>query len=63
MQNDRTPWIRSKDRVTFHPIKSEREKAIEAISKIITGNCGLTEHRVQIISAALFDAGLRKVEK
>ena len=63
MQNDRTPWVRSKDRVTFYPIKSEREKAIDDIKSLITKSCGLTEHRIQIIATALFDAGYRKVEK
>jgi hypothetical protein len=63
MQIDRTPWVRSKDRVTFRPIKTEREKAIDDIKSLITKSCGLTEHRIQIIATALFDAGYRKVEK
>jgi hypothetical protein len=47
----------------FRPIKSEREKAIDDIKSLITKSCGLTEHRIQIIATALFDAGYRKVEK
>lgn len=46
----------------FYPIKSEREKAIEAMSLAIRGLTYLTKD-VNAIAAALFDAGYRKVEK
>lgn len=47
---------------TFYPIKSERDKAIEAMSLAIRGLTYLTKD-VNAIAAALFDAGYRKVEK
>ena len=63
MQIDRTPWVRSKDRVTFRPIKTEREKAIEAMNPIICsqGMFSSDGDACKAISAALYDAGYRKV--
>jgi hypothetical protein len=58
-----TEYTGSWDDATFYPIKTEREKAIDDIKSLITKSCGLTEHRIQIIATALFDAGYRKVEK
>jgi hypothetical protein len=64
MQSDRTPWIRSKDRVTFRPLKTEREKAIAAMSKVISEACDVddldpVESRKQL--GALYDKGYRRV--
>ena len=63
MQSDRTPWIRSKDRVTFRPLKTEREKAIAAMSKVISEACDVddldpVESRKQL--GALYDKGYRR---
>jgi hypothetical protein len=47
----------------FRPIKTEREKAIEAMSLAIRGATYLTKDVTNAVAAALFYAGYRKVEK
>jgi len=48
---------------TFTPIKSEREKAIEAMSLAISRSTYLTKDLTNAIAAALYNEGYRKVEK
>jgi hypothetical protein len=47
----------------FRPIKTEREKAIEAISLEISRSYCLTKDLTNAIAAALYNEGYRKVEK
>ena len=48
---------------SLRPIKSEREKAIEAISLAISRSTYLTKDLTNAIAAALYNEGYRKVEK
>ena len=60
MQIDRTPWVRSKDRVTFRPIKSERDQQIDALLSIFQTLPYFVFSRD--MAADLYDEGVR-VEK